>query len=546
MQTEWRLTVADVLRRPLFKHAAVIAGSRGLARSIRWVHILEAATNAAFLNGGELVLSTGVGFGEDDGKRLAFMQGLIERGAAGLCVELGPYIPEIPESMRELSEHHQFPLIAFRKPVRFVDITLDLHESIVTRQTEALRHLEAYSRELQQLTLQTTGLPRLLAHFQAAVQTQVFLIRQERSPLFVPAMAHSVQDELAVLFEKSQQAGELSGQASGILSLSEQKRILYQPINAMGHVLAYLGVILYEQEPNEILLLTLDRTATAVAQLLLRSMFAEEQARDSQNRLLDDILQGRMRHERQLQTLLGIQPQAVPPGYFAVVMEIQAETPQFNEEDGSYYDLLSIFRSIVTRCGFRLYQRAKGERLYMLFVETMALARPRNQLQKAVNELTRTCRSALGKAACVQFGISRRSVKYMEADSHFREAEQVLALQTQTASSSPFYDDLGVYRLLLQITDAHTIDAFISDYLGPLLQYDERHGSQLVLTLRTLLDHNGSKQETADQLYIRRQTLYNRLDKIAELIGDTYLAPEHRLSLELALRAYAWQQRIQD
>jgi len=131
MNAELKLTIGEVLKHDLFKHAKVVAGSCGLSRPIRWVHILESRENTSFINGGELILSTGIGFGENVTKRLSYLNELIQCQAVGLCIELGPYIPEIPMDMLEIANHHGFPLIAFEQPVRFVDITLDLHESII-------------------------------------------------------------------------------------------------------------------------------------------------------------------------------------------------------------------------------------------------------------------------------------------------------------------------------------------------------------------------------------------------------------------------------
>ncbi len=542
MHTEWSLTVGDALKRPLFRHADVVAGSRGLARPIRWVHVLETAENASFLNGGELILSTGMGFGDDPAKRLAYLHELIRRKAVGLCVELGTHIRDIPADMRELADHHDFPLIVFHLPVRFVDITLDLHERIVNRHTEALRRLEAYSRELQQLTLKVQGLARLLQHFQSFVHTQTFYLPLDGAPLFVPAMTQTVQTELAALLDEARKSGRLSEESGGLFAISEKKQFLYQPIVAMGHVLAYLGIVLYEREPDEFLLLTLDYTGTAIAQILLRQMFAEERALDSQTRLLDDILQDKITQEEQIRTLLGLKQGHKTPAYFCAIAEVVGlGVRQQADAELPAHDLFGVFRSILARFGFRSLMRSKGYRLYLLLIHSGRAQDAHEQAKKALAELKRTTQKALGPEADIRFGVSRLSERYAEAHRHFREAEQSLLFGADF--SSPFFDDLGVYRLLLQVNDGYVLDSFIADYLGPLLACDEKTNSQLVRTLRALLDANGSKQDAAERLFIRRQTLYHRLEKIKELIGDPFASPDRRLCLEVALRAHDWLHR---
>ncbi len=537
MNKDWQLTIGDVLKRPLFEPAEVVAGSRGLARPIRWVHVLETAENASFLNGGELILSTGVGFGESAAKRLSYLSEIIQRNAVGLCIELGPYVSEIPSDMRELANHHEFPLIVFHHPVRFVDITLDLHENLVNRQAQALRELERYARDLQKLTLQTQSLPRILSHFQSMIHAQTFFINLTDPPIFVPNMPHSVQAELTGLLVSSLLMLEPLPETSGFLPISEHKYLLYQPVMAMGQILAYLGIIAYANEPDEILSLVLDYTGTAVAQILLRKMFAQERSLDNENRLLEDILQERPGTEEQLRSMLGSYvKQGRTPRFWAVILEIQQDKPSFVEEtDSPLHDRLAMFRFLLTKHGFRPLLNSRGNRLYLLLLET-SLTDGKLLLHKALLEIEHSAKQALSAGSQVRLGVSNPSQDYARGHQSFKEAEQVLAFSDL---HSPFFADLGVYRLLLPI-NRHTLESFIQDYLGPLLAHDEKHGSQLLLTLHILLDESLSKQDAANKLYIRRQTLYHRLDKIQELLGDDYLKPENRLSLELALRAYDW------
>ena len=81
----------------------------------------------------------------------------------------------------------------------------------------------------------------------------------------------------------------------------------------------------------------------------------------------------------------------------------------------------------------------------------------------------------------IQYGVSRLSKRFAHAYHHFQEAEQVLTFSSHAIS--PFFDDLGIYRLLMHVEQGHVIDSFIEDYLGdPLLRHDQAHGSQLLLT----------------------------------------------------------------
>ncbi|MFC5531911.1 PucR family transcriptional regulator ligand-binding domain-containing protein [Cohnella yongneupensis] len=91
MNAELVLTVGEALTRPLFQDARLLAGSRGLERRIRWVHILETPHFETLIHGQEMILTTGMSLNLDAASSLSFVDNLIRHNAACLCIEIGPY-----------------------------------------------------------------------------------------------------------------------------------------------------------------------------------------------------------------------------------------------------------------------------------------------------------------------------------------------------------------------------------------------------------------------------------------------------------------------
>lgn len=79
---------------------------------------------------------------------------------------------------------------------------------------------------------------------------------------------------------------------------------------------------------------------------------------------------------------------------------------------------------------------------------------------------------------------------------------------------------------------------FIDQLIRPLLEHDALRGSQLVETLRTFIDQQGSMQETAESQFLHVNTVRYRLQKITALIGRNPLEDGDRTSLAIALWAY--------
>jgi purine catabolism regulator len=73
--------------------------------------------------------------------------------------------------------------------------------------------------------------------------------------------------------------------------------------------------------------------------------------------------------------------------------------------------------------------------------------------------------------------------------------------------------------------------------LGPLLEYDRAHQTELIRTLAALLRNNRSPNPTAAELFIHRQTLVYRVRRIEELTERSLSNTRDVVDLWLALRA---------
>ena len=100
------------------------------------------------------------------------------------------------------------------------------------------------------------------------------------------------------------------------------------------------------------------------------------------------------------------------------------------------------------------------------------------------------------------------------------------------------YGDLGVFRLFSPDGRWEQLEDFIKETLGPLLAYDQDHGTDLVQTLDAYLRRNGSLNHLADELMIHRSTLIYRLRRIRELLEVDIDDSGLRLELSLAARAF--------
>ena len=80
------------------------------------------------------------------------------------------------------------------------------------------------------------------------------------------------------------------------------------------------------------------------------------------------------------------------------------------------------------------------------------------------------------------------------------------------------------------------VEGYLERVLGPVTTYDARRGSDLLGTLQAWFAASGNLRRAATELHVHVNTVSQRLDRIASLLGEDWAQPDRALELQLALR----------
>ncbi|MEV6986616.1 helix-turn-helix domain-containing protein [Sphaerisporangium sp. NPDC051017] len=261
----------------------------------------------------------------------------------------------------------------------------------------------------------------------------------------------------------------------------------------------------------------LERAALVTALLLLFRRTAAAAEGRVRGELLDDLLTGRAVHSDALHErarLLGVDLHAP---HVLVVARHRAE------DSSSRRTAFWASSDAASRHGL---VAARGEESVFLLP---GLA-PGPAAQRVAKELGASLGTPVtaGAAGPVQ-GPAAIAGAYHEAR---RCADALLALGRAGDGASS--EELGFVGLL--IGRDRDVGGFLESALGPVLAYDRRRGTSLIQTLETYFGTGASLSRTAERLHIHVNTVTQRLDRIARLLGDDWQSPDRVLELQLALR----------
>jgi purine catabolism regulator len=507
------LTVGDIVSIPGMP-LRLLAGAGAAGRSVRWVHSSELEDPTAWLKGGELILTTGMGVGETAAKQRSYVRRLIEAGVAGLGFGLGFGHDKTPRAMVTEAEKHGFPLFEVPYPVPFIAITEAVFTRLAAEQYETLQRAVDAEHVLTRAVLDGGGIDGIGRSLAEVVGGWALLLDLHGMALVSTGAAAEVRR--ARIWDAIR-ASRPDAAAFSLTMLDEGDHVWVQPVGAQGRVEAFLAVGVPEQ-PTQ-----LDRIVAAHALSLFAIELAKSRAvADAERRLqgdfFDELVAGAVDPEEAGRGLarFGFDRD----GRFTVT----AIEPATDEP----VDTAELAGAAADHCS-----RLEGGFLVSAHDAGISLLLPAEH-GADLPELVK----ALGH----RLGISVRGgtgapVGPDDVGRSLREARYALQVCRLEGWEYAGFEQLGTYRLLLSMADPDALRAFADALLAPLDAYDREQRGELLPSLQAFLQHNARWETAAAQLYVHRHTLRYRMRKVEELTGRDLSSSFDRMEFWLALRA---------
>jgi PucR family transcriptional regulator, purine catabolism regulatory protein len=135
----------------------------------------------------------------------------------------------------------------------------------------------------------------------------------------------------------------------------------------------------------------------------------------------------------------------------------------------------------------------------------------------------------------VSVGVGRRAQTVAELPRSFLEAKRAVDVGRWAKGRhvTEVFDELGLERLLVA-TPTDDLAEFVRSAIGPLVAHDRENDSGLVETLTVWLETR-NMAEAARRMYVRYNTLKNRLERIEAIIGPVVTDAGRALECEVAI-----------
>jgi purine catabolism regulator len=550
-------TVADLLSMDVIRRGSpqVVAGSGRLGARVRWVHVLELADAAHLLQGGELVLTTGVALPAEPALLARYAADLASAGGAGvsaLAVELGRrYVGTLPGALVRAAADSGLTLIALEREVSFVEITEAVHARIIDAHLEELRASERLHEVFTELSVSGASLDEVVR--QAAVLAGRPVILADLSHRVLACEPGSA-DPARLLAGFARRSRALSA-SSGRTAYDEASGWLFTPVGARGEDWGRV-ILVCDGPPGGTDTVLIERAATTLALGRLLTRHAESLDRQAHRTLITGIIS--QAHADPAEAAVRSRALGVPvDGRQLVAMVLRLRDPSGISGTlgvSAHARVLDVADAAAAAC--------RAERVPSL-VGTLDDARagamlslsPHADPDRVLHGLAARITERAGGSGSwpgeLVIGVGAAVGSIRDVRRSFLEASQVADVAAERpdgwpAAASPYggpagrplyyrLADLRLRGLVHLLRDDPRVQTFVERELGPLLTAEP--DTSLLDVLAAYLAAGGNKAEAAKRAHLARPTFYERLRRIERILGTDLASAESRTSLHVALLA---------
>jgi len=472
------LKIRDIVDEPGLG-IGVAAGASGLDNRVRWVHVSELRDPTPWLEGGELLLTTGLGVGTTPAAQVAYVRRLAAAGLAGLGFGVGLGFDTVPKAIVTVADRVGFPVVTIPYELPFIAVTKVGFSRLANEQLELMTDALAVHERLAEIVLDGGGLETLL-----------------------DALFQSLGYSLRLVDGNGRVLAERAGRRSIVTRWDDALEL---PVGGHGDAAVTLQASRGDDSFSEYDLLVLHHGQTAVAFELSRRRAVSATELRLAGDMFEDLEHDRL-EDREVARRLGAFGLDPARGCGSVVAAPADGVPaeQARQEIARTLDGLGVPHLSTAR-----------EDLAQFLVQT-AQDEQALELAERLARLEVVDRIGVGRSASGT-GLGRSLL----------EARAALEAARPVGS----YRDLGPLELILGVPDA-ALEAFVDRVLG-----DAAGNATLIDSLAALLDSGCRWSEAAAQLGVHRHTLRYRMDRLRDRTGRHPDKASDRMELWLAVQA---------
>jgi len=498
----------------------LVTGAESAEQPIVWAHISELADPTPWLEGSELILTTGMSLATETDQR-DFVRRLVDHNLAGLCFGLGFSHEVIPPAVIDEADSHRLPLIEIPYSMPFADVTRHVSEGLVGQNDEAVRRSIRIQQRLERVVIDDQGMSEIAAIASSVLHHPVAVLGETGAVLAGSGHLDIHDDGALTEILAKVVSGHPPTSAVTSPPQGNSPGAVAHPVGVSdgGIPMAWLVVFGDKRKTSPFEKLIHQQIISTIGIEIARQRSAIRVERRLGGDLITAVMGANLNGSEVAERL---RP-------FGVSLPATVATFKIDGDGAEEAVRRELWRSGLNAV-VSTYKLGEREELCAIFGQSesgspssLSLARQNLSLRFAD---VRVAASRPRAGTELRMGL-REAILANRLTGPDGPAEGRVAVA----------EDIGSVAFLFAVSDAQAIEQFQRSLLGPLVENDRDEGTDLVQSVDAYLEENGHLEKAARRIFCHRHTLRNRLDRIEALTHRDLERAQDRVEFWLALRA---------
>lgn len=538
------INISDVLKMEEWKECRLVAGNKGVDREILYIDAMEVPDIIPWIKKNELMITTGYAMNRDEGVLLDIIKAMAKAGSSGIALKT-KFFGEITQKIKDLANELQVPVIEVPRDMAFINLANPLMKKVVNAQNQKLEFNKAMNEKFLEIQIEGGGFQEICAVLGEMLGCLI-LVADHRQMLlgcypegegaerWLAKNAYedtTIQKQLKEYVEKSKDeivaasAGEWEIRAMGIYVKNKCNGFLYA-----------VGLKGKFDEMSEI---ALRQAGVYLALEFSKKGLVEQTEYYQDNNFFFDLISGNIQTEEDaVKRARGLKWPSF--SYILVVGDIdefekvirnktEAEVNIFKDE------IMQIHKDVLRRHRQCFFVGNKSDSFHCLFTKDIE----KSEILKCMKEIQRQIYKNYG--AWITIGVSTEIFSYHDFIMAYKKARTAITIGKKRGKREIcFIEDLRLEEAFFEMAKMDIFREFVDETLLELKMHDEKYGTPFLETLKTLAEHHGARKETAETLFLHRNTLAYRIRRIEQLTGVDLNDPDVLFQVNLVMKILAY------
>lgn len=537
------ISLKNVLETPRFSDLKLLNDPKVLNdQIINSVEITETPDVEKYIPKNVLILSTGMVFKDDQEKLIPFIQSLIRAEAIGLGIKVGRFLDKVDPKIIAYANEVNFPLVLIPDQYPLGSLLHQIMNLVLKTEREEIDFALDIQKSFSNLLVQDASNDLLVSELSRMIKTPIILLNPFRQIIAYSRHFKNHRDR-AEYYVKSifhERKNTNQNYSSFIIEDGNKKKTHLSLLEIRVHTYFphYLIFVDPEQVPFPTSVFAIEQAALVFQFNLYKNQKVDESLYANEAHFFSDLID-----------------QPLQDSYNEINWYKLSRNYGYIQTD--FYQVIHVSNKEMLREHNNTRTLKMNEKLFLsytwlrenihhYFEHAVVIWRAENQeiiliLQEQPSDLSQkllTISEELDHLidSPLLFNVGYPVQKSEQIEQSYAQAKLTYSERQNKEIQDPiiFYQDRGIYQLFNNL-DQNSLVYYCKSVLKDLAYPEEEAMLDLRTTLDVYLKNQSEITQTANELFIHRNTVKYRINRCEEILGVKVDSPEESLNIRLAL-----------